>query len=352
MKEALKRYLSSKGLILPKNIDDFKPRGAKSYMCVFCDSPHSGQPLVKYAVRGATVGATFTTTFTCWDCAEDILLMENGLNGPKAKGGLFDEMEDTTSARLTAYYRYGKFDASVDYHYEHSDSPSSKTCYFCKEAALEDYAHIHTPVRSDADHFTGGTVRMCASCRTECEVSFGKSAHEPLDIMGASQLVRCPVCTSSYLIDTYEVEYRHIKPGTVGLHMCPECVQDQVVDSAPCRILNTEDRTRRFIQHTCEYCDDKFLVDATIARTVLYKWHLSSNKKLMCDTCASGTDGPLVALRVKGLIIRIYKEGKQLKINTYFPTGEIKAKVVEGDIYDIILNLYKDTPDHSSRLAL
>lgn len=350
MTDRLRRYISSKGLVVPSDIDDFKPRGSKSYMCVFCDSPHSGQPLVKYAVRGATVGATFTTAFTCWDCAEETLLMENDLKGPKAKGGLFDEMEDTTKARLEAYYRYGKFDSSVDYHYIHSDTPSSKTCYFCKDVALEDYAEIQTPVRSDADNFTGGAIRMCKSCRVECEHSFGKSKHEPLDIMGASQLVRCSMCTDHYLIDTYEVEYRHIAPGTVNLHMCPECYHDQVTNSPPCRLLNSEDRTRRFIQHVCEYCEDKFLVDASIQRSVLYKWHMSADKRFMCDTCAAGTDGPITAIKIKSRVIRLYSVPDGIKVVTTLPTGEIKTVVENVGILDLIFDLYNSTPDYEKKL--
>lgn len=333
----LARYIKSKGILLP-DLSKKLAGEAYEFMCAFCDNPHGGQPLIRYAVPGTSLGAVFTGAFLCWDCQEEVEKMCENIGGPPPKSTLFDGVEDTTIGRVELYAVHQKFDQTVDFHFGWREEPSSKSCYFCKGPALEGYANIPVPVRIHPNDVNGGDVRMCADCRILCERLFGTQHTYP-----TAKLERCAKCHGSYLIDMEELEYRKSPPGTSELHMCPDCVAEELTYPKDRIVYETENPLKRFLEHTCEYCDSPFLVDVTVLRSVLFKWHMSKAKKLMCEQCFEGSpDGPVIVFEVNTTKFRVYENGPGYAI-IYKVGSETKfLSTDKNSLSDFIVLLHTD----------
>lgn len=343
----LKNYIRSKGTILP-SLEGKLSGQAHDYMCAFCDNPHGGQPLIRYAVKGSSLGATFTGAFLCWDCQEEVARLEETVSGPPPKSTLFDGIADTTVDRIELYSVHQKFDPTVDFHLNWREEPSSHTCYFCKGAAVDNYVDIPVPVRITPDDVNGGKVRMCISCRLAAETLFSDPVGYTHQV---SYLDRCVKCQDSYLIDMDELEYRKSAPGTMDLHMCPDCVADELMREKSIVVYATDNPLKRFLDHECAYCKEPFLIDVTILREVLHKWHYSSQNKVMCEDCYDGSvGGPVHVFRISGShFYRLFK--KKLDREEKFVVVETKdgkriTTVIDTDITDFIITLHESATKH------
>jgi transcription elongation factor Elf1 len=338
MLPSLRIYINSKGLVIPKGLPNFFEDGKFSLRCPFCENSHDGQPLLRYAKRGSTEGTTFTGAYLCWECEEKVQQMVNALDGPPPKSSLFDEMEDSAKGRIELYYKHGKFDSSVDHHYHWHNSGASRICYFCKNIASESYAEIPVPLRGEANHFTGGLVRICGTCQVYMHTNFG---HED-QAAPSGVLQRCASCKESYLIDYVELEYRKMPPAFAKtfseLFMCPECAVDEAERAS------NADPEERFTTHHCDYCTEYFMIDKLLLESVTKKWHYSSKGKLMCDKCYGGSsEGPAAVFTIDNSTYRIYRceNGYEVEINAQ----QGSRKFYDLTLFDLTAQLYQEHND-------
>lgn len=355
MNYRLSQYVKSKGQHMPDNLWMYKAGGDRDHLCPFCEEHNASFPIIHFPVFGTTQHATFTSTYACWNCCEDIIAMEHDLAGPPIRGSVFDTVEDTSAARIELFVQYGQFDSSVDLHYQHLDAgpyPNSRTCYMCKNITVN-YALIQSPVRGDANNLSGGLVRVCDTCQAfaKAEYGFVFKSQTPMAALKACVVEKCASCESTYLIDPHEAEYRgSYRINSMGRHLCPKCAYKHLVDltdaynwgySRNRLIYETGTPSQRYYPHTCEYCKDSFLVDGTLDEKVLLSQHMSKSRRIMCLECFDGIEGgPIEVISVSGTTICFYEVSRnRTKVVIKPRTGKRIEYVTDTKLSDLVVLL-------------
>lgn len=356
MTDRLKRYLDSRGTILPHDFETYRKGGINQDTCLFCKDIPADYPIYQYmrseAAHNIGLVKVPTQTFCCMECFSES--KEMYLDHSNLDPRLFDDtpynLRGNALERIRKYVIEGTFTDEVELYYQHRigtkkdlSAPLKEHCYFCSKHLYSGYKILDVPVRV-SNYFTGGRVRYCKSCEHE-KNSLELTATNPADWSVLTRLDQCKLCKIQYAVNVFEFKNRETA-GTLLMHMCPSCCfKANVAGENNETFGKREDKWSRYSECNCEYCHEYFVVDLTIASTYLKRKYVSKDTKLCCSVCNYGGRFPIfVSQEVTNPLsskVRCYQIGEKVLFRYFRDTTVIQSSLKRARPEEVPFILYE-----------
>lgn len=284
----LKRYISSLGVELPPDADEFKNGKLWAGECVFCQGPHNMNPV--YIFTPVFKVRTDSNTYSCQDCATTIVQDLIRVSYPEIyrefyAGKVDFEPQDLGNKhyRINLFNTNDAFDETVSKFFIKAHQVNFK-CYFCGNKTDADSSELRVPVDHTTPTLTGGTIKVCGSCLNDIWDKESPSNNFEQ---------KCAYCVQKYEITHDEYIYRKEK-DSLNKHMCPICTEEgitkeqfssSVFSSVLADAINNSTPFHRFVYKTCSICSETLQIDLTLLHSRLKKIHTPEKGRHRCNTC-------------------------------------------------------------------
>lgn len=230
----LEKYLYSRGMWSPDDIEDYMPAGSKEGLCPLCESelfPNDDSDIDYMQTIGYICHNSIIELPTCEDCRYQIGKMETEVE---------NHNNAFPSTRLYCYVSEHTLPEDCLQHY--IESPT--ICVFCNsDVSYDDYRDTLLVPVNDSENSYGGIVHACSRCSDY----YGRKPlhHEAED--------KCHMCSNIYPITTHEYQVRRDNK-TLNMHLCQECYARKI-STYP---------VVRFITSRCPDCGDSSFIDTSL----------------------------------------------------------------------------------------